>query len=189
VKIFIIGAQGSGKSTQSKLLAEYLNLPFIETGEIFRNLSKDDSGLGKKVKALLQAGELVPDDITSEIVQEKLKNPEYGKGFVMNGYPRNLNQIKLFDPGFDRVFYLDVSDDEVLNRLFKRAREDDTKKLIEKRLSDYHKLTQVVLDYYKQSLKFSHGSNYRNLGILETIDGSGSVEEVQQRLRKALTAK
>ena len=89
----------------------------------------------------------------------------------MNGYPRNLNQIKLFDPGFDKAFYLKVSDDEVINRLLKRAREDDTRELIEKRLSDYHNLTEPILEHYQK------------IGILEEIDGAGAVEEIQQVLR------
>lgn len=171
MKLFLIGPQGSGKSTQSKLLADYLGVPFVETGQVFRDISGENTPLGEKVKALLQAGEMVPDDITSEIVKTNLKSPEYNKGFVMNGYPRNLNQIKLFDPGFDKVFYLEVSEGQVLDRLLKRGREDDTVELIKKRLSDYHSLTEPILDYY------------RNLGVLETLDGSGSIEEIQRNLR------
>ena len=174
MRIFLIGPQGSGKSTQSKLLAEYLNLPFIETGEIFRELSTKESELGKKVGALLQAGEFIPDDLTTELIKNKLGDAGYEQGFVMNGYPRNLNQLKKFDPGFDKVFYLKVSDDEVIKRLLERAREDDTKELIEKRLADYHQLTEPILEYFKNS------------GILEEIDGARSIEKIQQDLRSRL---
>ncbi|TSC66754.1 MAG: adenylate kinase [Microgenomates group bacterium Gr01-1014_80] len=171
MKVLLVGPQGSGKSTQSKLLADYLGVPYIETGQIFRDMSEENTSLGEKVKALLSAGEMVPDDITSEIVKTGLESPDYGNGFVMNGYPRNLNQIKLFDPGFDKVFYLKVSDDEVISRLLKRAREDDTRELIERRLSDYHSLTEPILGHYQNS------------GLLEEIDGSGGIEAVQQTLR------
>lgn len=164
MKLLIVGPQGSGKSTQSKLLAETLRVPFIETGQIFRDM-------GGKVRTFLQAGEMVPDDITSEIVRKRLEDGVYKNGFIMNGYPRNLNQVELFDPGFDKVFYLKVSDEEVIDRLLKRAREDDTRELIEKRLSDYHKLTEPILEHYK------------GIGILEEIEGSGKVEEIQQILK------
>lgn len=171
MKILIVGSQGSGKTTQSELLAKYLGVPFIETGGIFRNLSKEDSPLGRKIKELLDRGEMMPDDITFGMVKARVKESDCSSGFVVNGYPRNLNQIKLFDPGFDKVIYLEVSDSEIRDRLIKRGREDDKPDLINKRLSDYHKLTEPMLEYYM------------DLGILERVDGIGEVDEVQKRVR------
>lgn len=172
MKILIIGPQGSGKSTQSKLLAKYLDIPFIETGEIFRNIAKENSDLGKIVKDLLERGEMMPDDITADIVEDRINEGDSDFGFVMNGYPRSLNQIKLFDPMFDIVFYLKISDEEVIKRLIKRGREDDTMELIRKRLADYYRLTEPILGFYE------------NLEILEEIDGNGTIEEIQQTLRR-----
>jgi len=174
VKVLLIGPQGSGKSTQSRLLAEYLNVPFIETGQIFRDLAKEESDLGKKIKEILDKGEMVPDDITADLVRERVARSDCQNGFVINGYPRNLNQTKLLKLEFGKVFSLEVGEEVVLSRLLKRAREDDTRELIKKRLFDYNLLTRPVLDYF------------RNLGILESINGERTVEEVQEDLRSSL---
>jgi len=173
-KILLIGSQGSGKSTQSKLLSKYLSVPFIETGTILRNLSEEETASGIEIKERLSKGEMVSDDIVAELVEKRLKEKGCENGFVMNGYPRNLNQIKLFDPGFTRVFYLKIDDNLILDRLLKRGREDDTQVIIEKRLSDYHSLTEPILDYYKNS------------GILETVNGEESVDSIQSKIRSRL---
>ena len=174
MKILIIGPQGSGKTTQSKLLSEYLGVPYIETGEHLRKLSKENTFLGKKVKDILDRGEMVPDDIVAEIVEKRLKEKDVIRGFVMNGYPRTLDQIKLFKQSFDKVLYIEIDDREALNRLLKRGREDDTPDLIKKRLADYHRLTKPILDYYQRR------------GILERLDGENSIVRVQKDIRSRL---
>lgn len=174
LKILIIGSQGSGKTTQSKLLSEYLGVPYIETGDALRKLSKENTFLGKKVKDILDRGEMVPDDIAAEIVEKRLKEKDVIRGFVMNGYPRNLNQIKLFKQSFDKVLYIEIDDRKALNRLLKRGREDDTPKLIKKRLSDYHKLNLPILEYYQK------------LGILEIVDGEDTIDATADKIRSAL---
>lgn len=174
MKILIIGSQGSGKTTQSKLLSEYLRIPFIETGETLRDLAKKEFAESKRVKELLDRGKMVPDDIVAKLIKIRVNEKDCSRGFVMNGYPRNLSQINLFDPGFDRVFYLEVNDELVLERLLKRGREDDTKELIEKRLSDYHTQTVPILEYYQK------------LGILETVDGVDTIDAIQERIRSRL---
>lgn len=164
MKILFVGSQGSGKSTQGKLLAGFLGLQYISTGDIFRQMQG-------RIKKILDQGKLVDDKTTSKIVEEKLKKPEYNKGFVLDGYPRTLEQIRLFDPGFDKVIYLDLSDDEATNRLLARGREDDTEELISERLRNYHQQTDPILDYYKQK------------GTFFSVDGSGAVVEIQQKIR------
>lgn len=167
MKILFVGPQGCGKSTQGKLLAQFLGLPYISTGDIFREM-------GGEIKQILGQGKLVDDQTTVKIVEAKLDGEEYRNGFILDGYPRDLEQIKLFDPGFDKVIYLDLSDKEATKRLLVRAREDDTAELIAERLSNYHRQTDPILDYYRQK------------EILKQIDGLGSIEEIQQRIRGAV---
>lgn len=166
-KILFLGAQGSGKSTQGKLLAKFLELPYISTGDIFR-------GLGGEIKQFLDKGKLVDNQTTSKIVEEKLKGEEYKNGFIFDGYPRTMEQIKLFNPGFDKVIYLDLSDTEATKRLLKRGREDDTEDVITERLRNYHLQTDPILNYYQQK------------GILKQIDGLGSIEEISQRIKSVI---
>lgn len=174
MKILLIGPQGSGKSTQADLLAHYLKVPKITIGDIFRKIAEEDSELGKKVRDILNQGHLVDDQITSEIVKERLSHSDYKEGFIVDGYPRTLEQARLFDPNFDKVFYLKLKEEAVMERLLKRGREDDTEELINKRLELYCEQTQPLLD------------DYKNKGILVEIDGTGSVEKVQEDIRKHL---
>jgi adenylate kinase len=161
-----MGPPGSGKSTQATLLSREKDLPHISTGKIFREIKGEHSELGRKVSEYLKAGEFVPDSIVQEILEKELAKEKYSEGFVLDGYPRNLWQTQNapFEP--DKVFYLEVSDGESVERLFKRGRADDTEEIIRKRLADYHERTEPVLDFYQQE------------GKLEKIDGERSVEEI-----------
>lgn len=170
MKVLFIGPQGSGKSTQAKLLGEFLKIPVISTGDIFRQTATFD-GLIRKI---LDEGRLVDDKTTAEIVKGRLKEPDCDSGFIMDGYPRNIDQVNLFDPGFDRVIYLDVPKEEVIKRLMERGREDDTKELIERRLDLYFRQTEPLLDYYQ------------NLGILIEVDASGDIQKIQDEIKKSI---
>lgn len=174
MRILLIGAQGSGKSTQAKLLAEYLNAPFVSTGDIFRKLSQEAFGFGQTIKKIMDEGKLVDDQTTCKIVQDRLSQTDCNQGFVLDGYPRNLEQVKIFDPKFDKVFYLDVSEEAVIERLTKRGRADDTPESIKTRLELYYQQTKPLLNYY------------RDLGILTEVDGVGSVEDIHQRIKDSL---
>lgn len=172
MKILLIGPQGSGKSTQAKLLADFLKVPYISTGDIFREIA--DTRQGKRIRQVLESGRLVDDATTSEIVKMRVKQPDCQSGYILDGYPRNLEQVRLFDPGFDKVIYLKLSDQEATKRLLARGREDDTEESIAQRLRLYHKLTDPLSDYYQRQ------------GLLLEIDGQGTIEEIQKKLRDQL---
>lgn len=174
MKILLIGPQGSGKSSQGKLLSELLKVPLISTGEIFRTLAQENTDLGQIVRNIMAEGKLVDDRTTCRIVKERLGQPDCNSGFVLDGYPRTLEQVKIFDPEFDKVFYLNIPEEVVIERLTKRSRADDTPESIKMRLGLYYGQTEPLLNYYK------------NLRTLLEIDGIGSIEEIQKRIRENL---
>lgn len=168
-KILLIGPQGSGKSTQAELLAQYLNVPKISTGDIFRKLSKEGSEEARRVKEILGQGKLVDDETTAEIVKRKVQKEN---GFIMDGYPRTVEQLKIFDPDFSKVIYLNVPREEVVKRLLARKRADDTEELINKRLELYYQQTQPLLDYYQKQ------------GKLIEVLGMGDINQIQDEIKK-----
>lgn len=165
-KILFLGPQGSGKSTQAKLLGKFLKIPVVSTGDIFRQMSE--------VKKILQQGKLVDDQTTCQIVRKRLQQADCKQGFILDGYPRSLEQVKIFDPKFDVVFYLDLPEETAIERLTKRAREDDTAEIIKTRLDLYYQQTQPLLDYYRKQ------------GILKEIEAENSIESVQEAIRSKL---
>lgn len=174
MKIVITGPQGSGKTTQAEILAKKLGLCFIGTGDLLRDLAEKKSQLGEKIEETLNSGELADDRIVTGLVRGKIESSICSKGFVTDGYPRTFSQHQLYDPGFDKVFYLKISDGEAERRLLKRGREDDTSALIKERLSWYHEQTQPLLDYYQKQ------------GKLVTINGESSIEKVSQEIMDRL---
>lgn len=166
MKLIFLGAQGSGKSTQAKQIAEKLAVPYIEMGSLLREKAKGSDNESADVRQALAAGNLVPDIIAIKILQERVAKGDCKDGFVLDGYPRNYAQLEGLPQGVDKVFYIKVADDQAIKRLLERNREDDSLDLISRRLEIYHKETEPLLAYFKQQK------------ILEEIDGSKSVEEV-----------
>jgi len=150
MNIFLFGAQGSGKSTVGKYIAEKLSVPFVATGDIFRRLEQEDSELGREVKSLIDQGNLVPDDITMEIVNSRLGQKDTQNGFILDGVPRNLNQEKLIEKKPNLLILVNLQEKEALKRLRERARHDDTDEAIRRRLAWYKEMTAPVLDFYKR---------------------------------------
>lgn len=173
MKIILIGIQGAGKSTQGNMLSKKLKVPYLSTGHIFRNLAKEKTKLGRYIKEIMNAGYLIPDTKTLSIVSEYLKRPEYNKGYILDGFPRTLNQVMSFKNGIDKVVYLKVSDKEALWRLSYRnadVREDETLIALRKRIELFHKLTEPVLAYYRKK------------GMLVEIDGERGIEHIHKEI-------
>lgn len=174
MKILLIGIQGSGKSTQGNLLSEALSIPYLSTGHIFREIAKEKTPIGRYIKETMNAGFLIPDDKTLEIVEEYLGREEYKKGYILDGFPRTVPQAENFENGIKAAFYLKVSDKEALWRLAGRdeegIREDNTLKALIKRINLFHEKTEPVIDFYRQK------------GTLIEIDGEQEIEEIQRTI-------
>lgn len=187
-RLLIVGPQGSGKGTQGVRIAEALGVPAVSTGDVFRANVKEGTELGRQVKAIIDAGDLVPDELTSAIVRDRLAQDDAAGGFLLDGYPRNLAQVADLD-AFLRgrgeeltgVIELVVPREESIARLSKRAaeqgREDDNEESIAKRLSIYENETAPILDVFRER------------GIVDQIDGVGSLDEITERITAALTAR
>lgn len=176
MKLVLIGIQGSGKSTQGNLLSKQLNLPYLSTGHIFRNIATERSAIGKKVKLLMSAGHLIPDDLTIETVESYLSRPEYQNGYILDGFPRTLQQAQAFDSKLDYVLHIAIPDREALWRLAYRneQRDDDTIDAIKKRIETFKSTTLPVLKFYEDKK------------ILHTIDGTMNVEDVNSSILKCI---
>lgn len=176
MKIVLIGIQGAGKSTQGNLLSKKLKVPYLSTGHIFRYLAKEHTPLGRYIKEVINAGHLMPDSKTLKIVGDYLMGPEYANGYILDGFPRTLEQVKQFENGIDHVVYLEVSDKEALWRLSyreeneKEERDDETLAAIRKRIELFHIHTRPVLDFYRHHKK------------LVTINGEQSIEKIHKEI-------
>lgn len=177
MKLILIGIQGAGKSTQGNILSKKLKVPYLSTGHIFRTIAQEKTPMGRYIKEVMNAGFLIPDKKTLEIVSEYLSRPEYEKGYIMDGFPRTVGQAKAFKNGLTAVIYLKVSDREALWRLSFRdqgGREDETLMALRKRIELFHKFTQPVLEFYCEK------------GILLEIDGEKPIEEITKEVIEKL---
>ncbi len=175
MKFVFLGGQGSGKSTQAKLLADYLNLPLVEMGQIFREKSQDNDEEGQAIRDRLAAGELVPDNIAVSTLQKKISNADFKEGYILDGYPRNAAQLEGLEPDIDKVFFVKVSDEEAIKRLSLRARADDSKEALRRRLQIYHEQTEPLLEKFNEE------------GKLITIEGERTIEEIHNDIRERVT--
>jgi len=185
MRLLIMGPPGAGKGTQAGLIAEHYRIPAISTGDIFRAMKTADTPLAHQVRAIMDSGGYVSDEVTNAIVLERLTQPDCANGFLLDGYPRTLDQVKTLDAALDTkgtrldaVVSLLADVDEVVSRLLKRAqiegRSDDNEDTIRIRLREYAEKTAPLLDVYRQE------------GILVEVDGLGPIDEVSARLFEAL---
>ncbi|WP_040163018.1 adenylate kinase [Microbacterium gorillae] len=187
-RFLIVGPQGSGKGTQGVRIAESFGIPVVSTGDIFRANIKEGTDLGKKVQAITAAGNLVSDELTGELVRDRLAQNDAQPGFLLDGYPRNRAQVAHLDEflagrgeELDAVIELDVPRAESIERLSLRAQEqgraDDTDEAIAHRLDIYERETAPILAVYGEK------------GIVDKIDGVGSLDEITARIMDALAAR
>ncbi len=187
-RLLIVGPQGSGKGTQGVRIAEAFGVPAVSTGDVFRANISEGTELGQQVQAIIAAGNLVPDELTSAVVRDRLAQDDAAPGFLLDGYPRNLGQVGDLDAfleergeSLDAVIELDVPREESISRLTKRAEEqgrtDDTAEVIAHRLSIYENETAPILDVY------------RDRGLVVAIDGIGSLDVITERILTALIAR
>jgi adenylate kinase len=175
----LLGPPGAGKGTQAEKLAEKLGVPHISTGDLFRHNISNETELGLEAKKFLDAGDLVPATLTNALVDDRLDDPDAADGFILDGYPRSVEQAGALsdilakrDLKLDAVVEFRVSEDELLNRLKSRGRADDTEDVILNRMKVYRDETAPLLDYYESELK--------------TVDAVGSLDEVFARALQAL---
>ncbi len=185
--IIFMGPPGSGKGTQAQKLVRENGWVQLSTGDLFRSHIEAATELGKRVKPILDAGTYVPDDITVEMVRQRLRDIPKETRIVFDGFPRTIDQAKAIDRllsevgrGLDGVIYLDVPRNELIARVITRGkregRSDDTARVIVKRLDVYEQNTRPLIDHYKQR------------GMLREVDGTGTVEEIAKRLSEAAEA-
>jgi len=154
-KIIMIGGPGSGKSTYSKIITKKLNIPHIYTGDMMRDLAKQDTPEGKKVKDLMSQGKFAPLEVVVKAVKNRVSKPDAQNGYVFDGFPRNVEQaerMKQEKINYNYVINLEVSEEEIIKRLTARGREDDKPETIKKRLEFYQKETEPLLNYFKDNI-------------------------------------
>jgi adenylate kinase len=185
VNILLLGPQGSGKGTQAKRISAEVGVPHISTGDMFREAIALQTDLGRRVEPILEAGRLVPDELTIALIRDRLGRGDALRGFVLDGFPRNLAQAEALDRmleeegrQLDVVFELQVSDAVARERLLNRAvlenRPDDTPEAIDRRLALYHEHTLPISEHY------------RARGILVGIHGERTPDEVFREIQQAL---
>ncbi|HHY07794.1 MAG: adenylate kinase [Lawsonella sp.] len=179
MRLVLVGPPGAGKGTQAVLLAEKLNVPHISTGDLFRANIGEGTDLGKEAKSYMDAGELVPADVTNRMVDARLDEEDAQQGFLLDGFPRSIEQADALKEmlarrgvDLDAVVEFAIDEDTVVERMLARGREDDTEDVIRNRLAVYHKETEPLLDYYQENIV--------------TVDAVGTVEEIHERTMQAL---
>jgi adenylate kinase len=180
VRLVLLGPPGAGKGTQAQKLSEKLGVPQISTGELFRENIKNGTPLGLDAKRYLDAGDLVPSSLTNALVEDRISKPDATDGFILDGYPRSVEQAQALDDMLEEhgtklnaVLELQVCEEELLKRLKGRGRADDTEEVIHNRMQVYRDETEPLLEYYRHN-------------NLQTVDAVGTLDEVFQRGLRAL---
>ena len=181
MRLVLVGPPGAGKGTQSQWLANFLSVPHLSTGDMLREAVSQGTDLGEMAQEHIAQGRLVPDQLVAELVDERLHNEDCASGFLLDGFPRTVQQAQMLkdlltgrDVALDLVLEIALGEEVLAERLLKRGRSDDTVEVVQNRFAVYQVETVPLLDFY------------RDQGILRSIDGDGTREEVTKRIRKII---
>ena len=181
MRLLFMGPPGAGKGTQAAFIVQKYDIPQISTGDILRDAVEKKTEMGIKAHNFMNAGQLVPDDVVIGIVHDRLQESDVQKGYILDGFPRTAaqanalkNMLSQMKQDLDMAINLEVPSDELTQRLLKRAQEqgrsDDTIDVIRKRLETYQQQTLPLINYYE------------NEGLLQTLEGTGSVSDITKRI-------
>lgn len=178
-RLIFLGPPGAGKGTQAKTFSEMCGIPHVSTGDILRTAVANQTPLGVEAKGYMDRGELVPDQLVVDLIQERLKQSDAQNGWILDGFPRNVAQAKFLDDlllslqqPYSYVVNLEVPDDVLVKRMLERGRADDTEEVIRNRLHVYHAQTFPLIEFYKAQEK------------LVSINGNQAMEEVTHALKE-----
>ena len=187
--IVFLGPPGAGKGTQAERFAASYGLPKVSTGDMLREAVAEGTELGCRVKGIMASGDLVPDDLMLEVVEERLGKPDCAAGAILDGYPRTRGQAEMLDPLAEKlglgevglVLMLEVPEEEVVQRISgrraeaagERERDDDKEEVVLERMRVYRELTEPLVEYYRQR------------GVVREIDGMGTIDEIYERIDAA----
>ncbi len=185
MNLLVLGPQGAGKGTQAQRIAVDYAVPHVSTGEIFRSAIDAGSELGQQVEPLLASGALVPDEITIALIRERLAEEDARRGFILDGFPRNLSQADALDAllgelgrRLDAVLFFELPDEVATERMLERAasegRADDRPEVMARRLATYHELTEPVVEHYRAA------------GLLVPLHAERTIPEVYAEVQDAL---
>ena len=186
-RLIFLGPPGAGKGTQAKILADWLSIPHISTGDILRDSVTRQTPLGQQAKSYMDRGDLVPDSLIIDLIRERLNQQDTATGWILDGFPRNVAQAKQLDEllldlnqGSDCIVNLKVDDAILIERLLARGqqqgRNDDTRDVIERRLQVFHDNTAPLVTFYSDRPQ------------LVSIDGAAAPEQVTDRLKRAIAS-
>ena len=180
-RLIFLGPPGAGKGTQAAILAQACGIPHISTGEILREAIANQTELGQKAQGFVDRGELVPDSLILDLIRERLQQSDAQQGWILDGFPRNVSQAEFLsglltelNQNCDVALNLEVPDATLIERLLSRGRKDDNQETIRRRLEVYREQTAPVIDFYQKQ------------GVLKSVDGNRSLEEVTAALKNAI---
>lgn len=183
IRVIFLGPPGAGKGTQAAVLSQDFSVPHISTGDILRSAVTAKSELGQKAESYMNAGELVPDDLILDLIRERLNEDDAGKGWILDGFPRNVSQANFLDKLLvdieqpcECVLNLEVPDNVLISRLLERGRKDDNEEVIRNRLVVYRQQTEPLIEFFRSRQQ------------LVSVNGNQAMDAVAGDLKQVLQA-